>query len=122
MIRRPPRSPLFPYTTLFRSRWTGSTGGSKLDPGPPPFRLLFFLVLVPPHHPRETDAEAHEQHQENGRGERIGLDRGLGSLGARGCKEERSDRSDKESFHGGVSSKAVCGRARVSLGQPPGGH
>src|SRR2546427_1309526 len=21
MIRRPPRSPLFPYTTLFRSRW-----------------------------------------------------------------------------------------------------
>src|SRR3712207_8851144 len=23
MIRRPPRSPLFPYTTLFRSVWTG---------------------------------------------------------------------------------------------------
>src|SRR2546428_5109270 len=23
MIRRPPRSTLFPYTTLFRSRWTG---------------------------------------------------------------------------------------------------
>src|SRR3712207_7416289 len=27
MIRRPPRSTLFPYTTLFRSRWA-----SKLDP------------------------------------------------------------------------------------------
>src|SRR2546427_3288513 len=31
MIRRPPRSTLFPYTTLFRSRWTlamqGSDGG-----------------------------------------------------------------------------------------------
>src|SRR5256885_12557742 len=27
MIRRPPRSTLFPYTTLFRSRWsTGGTG------------------------------------------------------------------------------------------------
>src|SRR5256885_6770982 len=24
MIRRPPRSTLFPYTTLFRSRWTRS--------------------------------------------------------------------------------------------------
>src|ERR1039458_1481788 len=23
MMRRPPRSPLFPYTTLFRSRWPG---------------------------------------------------------------------------------------------------
>src|SRR6266498_340708 len=27
MIRRPPRSTLFPYTTLFRSRCTGSSGG-----------------------------------------------------------------------------------------------
>src|SRR3712207_1506775 len=30
MIRRPPRSTLFPYTTLFRSNWTVRTG-SKLD-------------------------------------------------------------------------------------------
>src|SRR5258708_19378969 len=29
MIRRPPRSTLFPYTTLFRSAaWAGRTGGS----------------------------------------------------------------------------------------------
>src|SRR3712207_7600346 len=26
MIRRPPRSTLFPYTTLFRSRYMGQTG------------------------------------------------------------------------------------------------
>src|SRR3712207_8525723 len=26
MIRRPPRSTLFPYTTLFRSTWTGGSG------------------------------------------------------------------------------------------------
>src|SRR2546423_5095587 len=26
MIRRPPRSTLFPYTTLFRSRWIGWLG------------------------------------------------------------------------------------------------
>src|SRR5436309_10019469 len=30
MIRRPPRSPLFPYTTLFRS--TGRPDGSCFDP------------------------------------------------------------------------------------------
>src|SRR3712207_9335226 len=32
MIRRPPRSTLFPYTTLFRSR---STGRPRGDPTPP---------------------------------------------------------------------------------------
>src|SRR5687768_17679150 len=26
MIRRPPRSTLFPYTTLFRSMWSGANG------------------------------------------------------------------------------------------------
>src|SRR5258706_7373723 len=31
MIRRPPRSTLFPYTTLFRSRWE-SCGASPLRP------------------------------------------------------------------------------------------
>src|SRR5258706_11080552 len=29
MIRRPPRSTLFPYTTLFRSRWRGSRAGRR---------------------------------------------------------------------------------------------
>src|SRR2546425_9036652 len=33
MIRRPPRSTLFPYTTLFRSRGTGQVV-------PPPVRLM----------------------------------------------------------------------------------
>src|SRR2546427_13029852 len=32
MIRRPPRSTLFPYTTLFRSRLEGSTPGEDLAP------------------------------------------------------------------------------------------
>src|SRR2546425_11937002 len=31
MIRRPPRSTLFPYTTLFRSGWSGAPPGP--DPG-----------------------------------------------------------------------------------------
>src|SRR3712207_8959238 len=39
MIRRPPRSTLFPYTTLFRSRPTGGLGGSGM-------RMVFVAVLV----------------------------------------------------------------------------
>src|SRR5260221_5007623 len=102
-------------------RWTGSTGGSKLDRGTLRFPLLLFLVLVlvPPHHPNETGAEAHEQHQENGRGERVGLDRGLRSLGTRGRKQERSDRSGKESFHGGRFPRAVCERAQIIFTKRP---
>src|SRR5437667_5671601 len=30
MIRRPPRSTLFPYTTLFRSRWQDPTNNQQL--------------------------------------------------------------------------------------------
>src|SRR2546426_8170567 len=33
MIRRPPRSTLFPYTTLFRSPRSGSTAGGGEPPG-----------------------------------------------------------------------------------------
>src|SRR3712207_8356161 len=42
MIRRPPRSTLFPYTTLFRSS-LGGPGGSKAQvgiPGPVPARVV----------------------------------------------------------------------------------
>src|SRR5215203_6481774 len=33
MIRRPPRSTLFPYTTLFRSRRPGAGGGARVLEG-----------------------------------------------------------------------------------------
>src|SRR3712207_6967864 len=33
MIRRPPRSTLFPYTTLFRSLLVGAEAHDPLDPG-----------------------------------------------------------------------------------------
>src|SRR5258708_16190473 len=41
MIRRPPRSTLFPYTTLFRSDWRGRCGpvGRKRQPRLCPWRL-----------------------------------------------------------------------------------
>src|SRR3989449_6349751 len=50
MIRRPPRSTLFPYTTLFRS----VTGGKYLQFGPggivgsslPPFVIIAFELMV----------------------------------------------------------------------------
>src|SRR2546425_7968939 len=35
MIRRPPRSTLFPYTTLFRSRWPGGGRGRAPRRSPP---------------------------------------------------------------------------------------
>src|SRR3712207_7102961 len=39
MIRRPPRSTLFPYTTLFRSRLLGVRGGGPDVLGGPPAPL-----------------------------------------------------------------------------------
>src|SRR2546430_9036961 len=36
MIRRPPRSTLFPYTTLFRSRPARESARHRPCPGPPP--------------------------------------------------------------------------------------
>src|SRR5690348_18049983 len=38
MVRRPPRSTLFPYTTLFRSPWSAATGGCSPRPGSSPTR------------------------------------------------------------------------------------
>src|SRR5574337_489150 len=40
MIRRPPRSTLFPYTTLFRSTHPHAGGQSSARPGPRPARGL----------------------------------------------------------------------------------
>src|SRR3712207_8498939 len=47
MIRRPPRSTLFPYTTLFRSRWAPilwPTSDPPLFPEPTAAQLPFFIV------------------------------------------------------------------------------
>src|SRR3712207_7665507 len=40
MIRRPPRSALFPYTTLFRSIATNAAGGLNLDYNPADLMVL----------------------------------------------------------------------------------
>src|SRR3712207_8507094 len=54
MIRRPPRSTLFPYTTLFRSDRRGRRGASGGDPAPPvaPHRLRLRRRHAPRWRPR----------------------------------------------------------------------
>src|SRR5258708_30388567 len=50
MIRRPPRSTLFPYTTLFRSRVRGGHPTEGHRPVAEPRLELLHLVDRPPHH------------------------------------------------------------------------
>src|SRR2546425_4970303 len=45
MIRRPPRSTLFPYTTLFRSPGCPCQRRRKPDRLPPPIRIRRFLSV-----------------------------------------------------------------------------
>src|SRR5256886_15992035 len=47
MIRRPPRSTLFPYTTLFRSHRWPSTGTAAM-PGSPGRRITHSLIAAAP--------------------------------------------------------------------------
>src|SRR6266496_5302887 len=46
MIRRPPRSTLFPYTTLFRSSPEGHPRDRRSEGGAPPFRVQPVRPLV----------------------------------------------------------------------------
>src|SRR3712207_8783824 len=61
MIRRPPRSTLFPYTTLFRSRDTPVISEEKdqvtvLFRGQPPnTRITKFLAALPAEEQEDTD-------------------------------------------------------------------
>src|SRR3712207_8800347 len=45
MIRRPPRSTLFPYTTLFRSRAGEHASAAALAPDPPPAAVVATLPV-----------------------------------------------------------------------------
>src|SRR3712207_7404881 len=46
MIRRPPRSTLFPYTTLFRSQATGRPSGGKARGSMRNFGMITLLLLI----------------------------------------------------------------------------
>src|SRR2546427_1721539 len=58
MIRRPPRSTLFPYTTLFRSH----VGGAVLEPAP---GAPIELAARPDHHRRSEEHTSELQSQSN---------------------------------------------------------
>src|SRR5258705_5764969 len=47
MIRRPPRSTLFPYTTLFRSQYRADEGGRQIRV-PPRLQILDLCDVVDP--------------------------------------------------------------------------
>src|SRR5689334_24779686 len=64
MIRRPPRSTLFPYTTLFRSRagqLLGAAPAVPVHPGLAQRAVVLALPPAPAHHrdPRRARSEEH---------------------------------------------------------------
>src|SRR5256886_13422719 len=62
MIRRPPRSTLFPYTTLFRSEFTPHARLLSDQKRTPPVRMK---VLPPPSSPRSEEHTSELQSQSN---------------------------------------------------------
>src|SRR3712207_7705085 len=60
MIRRPPRSTLFPYTTLFRSSKSASTSVPRCPTGPKSSRAATCRpVAIGARHPMATRSEEH---------------------------------------------------------------
>src|SRR3712207_7413152 len=89
MIRRPPRSTLFPYTTLFRSVGAGAGGRTRLRAGAAPARGE--LVGA-------------------GTGRARGVARGRGGLPRRGRGDRRQDRKSTRlnSSHANISYAVFC--------------
>src|SRR5258707_8803343 len=57
MIRRPPRSTLFPYTTLFRSTWpNGRQHGASIDERRSPVRRLQSIARRSEEHTSELQS------------------------------------------------------------------
>src|SRR5690348_17978594 len=95
MIRRPPRSTLFPYTTLFRSRVALRHGDDK---------------LVAHEHDRVLRAGGLPHRGRAGRGEHVGGRAGGDLLGERGAGAEREDRKSTRlnSSHPSISYAVFC--------------
>src|SRR5438874_13710310 len=62
MIRRPPRSTLFPYTTLFRSQFDEEGIARPREPPEPERLLVHHVAAVPGEHHRPRDRLIAEQH------------------------------------------------------------
>src|SRR3712207_7476985 len=66
MIRRPPRSTLFPYTTLFRSPFHKSPSAPTRRPSPAPLKELRLFSLLAR---RRSPASSHAYHPNRTRSE-----------------------------------------------------
>src|SRR3712207_8701169 len=62
MIRRPPRSTLFPYTTLFRSRQSGHPGAGAARHGAVRRRAVGAVLQRPDARGSDPDARRSEEH------------------------------------------------------------
>src|SRR2546427_6127235 len=91
MIRRPPRSTLFPYTTLFRSRVAARKGGTAHHD-------------IRAAHPHERGAEG-ERVLESGGGRRVGGKR-VGAAGSQMSEDRKSTRLN--SSHSQISYAVFC--------------
>src|SRR2546430_13680835 len=89
MIRRPPRSTLFPYTTLFRSVLVQKMSGIAVDRGCPPLRA----TLIPMFRHRETQSFS---------------GRLLRRLRCRPCVADRSEEHTSDSSHSQISYAVFC--------------
>src|SRR3712207_7284337 len=95
MIRRPPRSTLFPYTTLFRSR---HGGGRTQQAGPRRGRPVGVVVRpLPPARPRAGEARR--------RGER--------RVGPRQGRDRKSTRLN--SSHANISYAVFCLKKKKTI-------
>src|SRR2546430_4815119 len=97
MIRRPPRSTLFPYTTLFRSEegGPGEVGGERVGGGER--HLMVVGVRVAPLHPRERRSGERRFERENP------LRQGVGHRGGRVARRSEEHTSELQS-----QSNLVC--------------
>src|SRR2546422_922934 len=96
MIRRPPRSTLFPYTTLFRSAVGGPNPGARGIRRP----------HRAPHPARPGDPRLREDRIPLALGERVAVGGGLGRLAVGTRGKEYEDDDQRANAHG----PPMCGR------------
>src|SRR2546422_8536368 len=93
MIRRPPRSTLFPYTTLFRSRWQRQFFILEFDHRADRLaRKDMFWHLQAHFDPRESNRRKNAGHQDDG---------------DEACKKDRKS-TRLNSSHGYISYAVFC--------------
>src|SRR3712207_6959005 len=99
MIRRPPRSTLFPYTTLFRSGGGGQEGEFAAQPRGEPFQ----------------QARAGHQAGARGRGVELGAQERI--IGRRGGRRGRPDRKSTRlnSSHANISYAVFCLKKQTKI-------